>query len=120
MGANTYARLALGIPVRDSTAGFRVYRLAALRRMTTSDVASQGYCFQIDLTVRALEAGLRVVEVPIAFVEREEGTSKMSDAIVREAVVKVGVWGVRRRARQLRRLVGEQRAGRGRSRWHTL
>jgi dolichol-phosphate mannosyltransferase len=120
VGANTYARLALGIPVRDSTAGFRVYRLAALRRMSTRDVASQGYCFQIDLTVRALEEGLQVVEVPIAFVEREEGTSKMSDAIVREAMVNVGVWGVRRRARQLRRLVGEHRAGRGRSRWHTL
>ena len=120
VGANTYARLALGIPVRDSTAGFRVYRLAALRAMTTTAVASQGYCFQIDLTVRALEQGLRVVEVPIAFVERAEGTSKMSDAIVREAIVKVGVWGARRRARQVRRLVGEQHRARDRSRWHTL
>lgn len=120
VGANTYARLALGIPVRDATAGFRVYRLSALRQMDTSAVASQGYCFQIDLTVRALELGLRVVEVPIAFVEREEGTSKMSDDIVREAVVRVGVWGVRRRAGQLRRLFGEQRAARDRSRWQHL
>lgn len=120
VGANTYARLALGIPVRDSTAGFRVYRLAALRRMSTSAVASQGYCFQIDLTVRALEEGLHVVEVPIAFVEREEGTSKMNDAIVREAIVSVGIWGARRRARQVRRLVGEQRAAWDRSRWQTL
>lgn len=120
VGANTYARLALGIPVRDSTAGFRVYRLSALQRMSTDAVASQGYCFQIDLTVRALEQGLHVVEVPIAFVEREEGTSKMSDSIVREAMVKVGVWGVRRRTRQVRRLLGEQRAARDRSRWHTL
>lgn len=120
VGANTYARFALGIPVRDSTAGFRVYRLAALRAMSTGAVASQGYCFQIDLTVRALEQGLHVVEVPIAFVEREEGTSKMSDAIVREAMVKVGVWGARRRGRQVRRLLGEQRTAWDRSRWHTL
>lgn len=120
VGANTYARLALGIPVRDATAGFRAYRLSALRRMNTSAVASQGYCFQIDLTVRALEESLRVVEVPIAFVERAEGTSKMNDAIVREAVVRVGVWGARRRARQLAGLVREQRAARDRSRWHEL
>ena len=74
VGANAYTRYALGIPVRDATAGFRVYRLSALRAMDTAAVASQGYCFQIDLTVRALEQGLRVLEVPLAFVEREEGT----------------------------------------------
>jgi dolichol-phosphate mannosyltransferase len=120
VGANIYARYALGIPVRDATAGYRVYRLAALRSMDTEAVASQGYCFQIDLTVRAIERGLRVVEVPIAFVEREEGTSKMNDAIVREAVVSVGVWGARRRAAQLRSLLGEQRGRRSRSRWRDL
>lgn len=116
VAANTYARYALGIPVHDSTAGFRVYRLEALRRLVDSAVASQGYCFQIDLTVRALERGLRVVEVPIAFVEREEGSSKMSDGIVREAIVRVGVWGVRRRAAQVREHLG---AGR-RSGWQHL
>lgn len=120
VGANSYARLALGIPVHDATAGFRVYRLAGLASMNTDTVASQGYCFQIDLTVRALEAGLEVVEVPIAFVEREEGTSKMSDDIVREAMVRVGVWGVRRRARQIRSLVREQGARRSRSGWRHL
>lgn len=120
VGANIYARHALGIPVRDATAGYRVYRLSALRAMDTSAVASQGYCFQIDLTVRAVERGLRVVEVPIAFVEREEGTSKMNDAIVREAVVRVGVWGARRRAAQLRAALGEQRDRRSRSRWRDL
>lgn len=120
MGANTYARLALGIPVRDATAGFRVYRLSGLREMNTNAVASQGYCFQIDLTVRALERGLTVVEVPIAFVEREEGASKMSDDIVREAVVRVGVWGLRRRGEQVRSAVREQRARRSRSRWRHL
>ncbi len=117
VGANTYARLALGIPVHDATAGFRVYRLAALATMDTEAVASQGYCFQVDLTLRALDRGLTVVEVPVAFVEREVGTSKMGGAIVREAAVRVGVWGVQRRARQLRERLG--RGGRS-SRWHHL
>lgn len=120
VGANIYARHALGIPVRDSTAGYRVYRLAALPRMDTGAVASQGYCFQIDLTLRALDRGLRVVEVPIAFVEREEGVSKMSDAIVREAMVRVATWGLQRRSGQLRRAVGEQRGRLARSRWQHL
>lgn len=120
VGANIYTRYALGIPVRDATAGFRVYRLSALQLMGTDDVASQGYCFQIDLTVRALDQGLRVVEVPIAFVEREEGVSKMNDAIVREAVVRVGVWGAQRRTAQLRSAVGEQRERWARSRWRDL
>lgn len=117
VGANTYARLALGIHVRDSTAGFRVYRMKALELMDTAQVASQGYCFQVDLTLRALDRGLRVVEVPVAFIEREVGTSKMDDSIVREAAVRVGVWGAQRRARQLR----ERLRGGGRStRWHHL
>lgn len=101
-GANTYTRHALGIPVRDSTAGFRVYRVCALEAMDTEAVASQGYCFQVDLTLRALDRGLRVVEVPIAFVERELGTSKMSRQIVLEAAASVGRWAVQRRGAQLR------------------
>jgi dolichol-phosphate mannosyltransferase len=117
VGANTYARYALGIPVRDATAGFRVYRLAALRGMDTHEVASQGYCFQVDLTLRALDRGLTVVEVPVAFVEREVGSSKMSDAIVREAAVRVGVWGARRRARQARERLAALRRS---TRWHHL
>ncbi len=117
VGANTYARLALGIDVRDATAGFRVYRLSALRAMDTHDVASQGYCFQVDLTLRAVDRGLTVVEVPVAFVEREVGTSKMDDSIVREAAVRVGVWGVQRRARQLRERLGRLRRSTG---WHHL
>ena len=117
VGANTYARYALGIPVRDSTAGFRVYRLSALRAMDTHEVASQGYCFQVDLTLRALDRELTVVEVPIAFVEREAGVSKMSDSIVREAAVKVGVWGVQRRARALRERLGSSGRSSG---WHHL
>ena len=126
VGANTYVRLLLGIPVHDATAGFRVYRADALRAMDTAAVASQGYCFQVDLTLRALDEGLRVVEVPVTFVEREVGTSKMDDAIVREAALRVGVWGARRRWRQVRTFLrggrpGERRDGPMRSpRWHHL
>lgn len=116
VGANTYTRLALGLSVHDATAGFRVYRLPQLTELVAGTVASQGYCFQVDLTRRAVDAGLRVVEVPIAFVERVEGTSKMTGSIVREAVVRVGVWALERRTRQL----GEHLAARGRSRWHHL
>jgi len=116
VGANTYTRLALGLPVHDATAGFRVYRLPQLTRLVSGPVASQGYCFQVDLTLRAVEQGLRVVEVPIAFVERVEGTSKMTGDIVREAMVRVGVWAVMRRSRQVR----EHLTRRSRSRWHHL
>ena len=100
-GANVYARGALGIPVRDATAGYRVYRTDALETMGLDGVASQGYCFQVDLTLRALDRGLRVVEVPIDFVEREIGTSKMDGSIVREALTRVTVWGLTRRGAQV-------------------
>lgn len=96
-GGNLYARLALGIDVRDSTGGYRVFSAAALRRIDLFDVASQGYCFQVDLLWRALERGLRVVEVPITFVERVHGESKMSGAIVTESLTLVTWWGLRRR-----------------------
>ena len=102
-GANTYVRAMLGIPVRDSTAGFRAYRASALRDLDLEGVASQGYCFQIDMAWRVLQAGGRVVEVPITFVEREHGMSKMSGAIIREALVKVTLWGMKERATQVRR-----------------
>ncbi len=101
-GANTYARLALGFSVRDSTAGFRAFRRATLEGIDLGSVRSQGYCFQIDLTRRAVAAGFRVVEVPITFVERELGQSKMTGDIVREAFVSVAGWGMQHRSRQLR------------------
>ncbi len=101
VGANTYVRLALGISVHDATAGFRVYRADLLRGLGLADVESQGYCFQVDMAWRALRAGASVVEVPITFVEREAGQSKMSGAIIREALVKVTVWGAAHRLRQL-------------------
>lgn len=97
---NAYARLALGIPIRDATGGFRAYRAEVLRTVDLAAVRSQGYCFQVDLVLRSIEAGFRVVEVPITFVEREHGASKMSQAIVAEALWRVTVWGVQRRLRR--------------------
>ncbi|GGO24860.1 dolichol-phosphate mannosyltransferase [Microbispora rosea subsp. aerata] len=93
-GANTYVRLALGIPVADATAGFRAYRAATLEKIGLDDVESQGYCFQVDLTLRTVRKGLHVVEKPITFVERTVGTSKMSRKIILEAFWRVAVWGV--------------------------
>jgi dolichol-phosphate mannosyltransferase len=92
--ANIYVRLMLGIKVRDATGGYRAYRASTLRQFALDQVVSQGYCFQVDLTLRTLAAGLKVTEVPITFVEREHGASKMSNAIVREAFVRVAQWGV--------------------------
>jgi dolichol-phosphate mannosyltransferase len=98
-GGNTYARMMLGIGLKDATGGYRAYRASALRAIALDEVGSQGYCFQIDLATRVLQAGLRVVEVPITFVERVHGTSKMSRAIVLEALWRVTVWGVTGRGR---------------------
>ncbi len=93
---NTYARIALGIPLRDATGGFRAYRSATLERVTLEQVDSQGYCFQVDLASRVLRAGMRVTEVPITFIERTRGASKMRPSIVAEALWRVTVWGLRR------------------------
>ncbi|GAA2750598.1 dolichol-phosphate mannosyltransferase [Amnibacterium kyonggiense] len=95
-GGNTYARVALALPVHDVTAGFRLYRAEALRVMDLGSVRSKGYCFQIDLTVRLLAAGGRITELPIEFRERRYGTSKMSRAVVVEAMALVTVWGIAR------------------------
>ena len=92
-GGSLYTRLALGIPTRDATGGYRAYRASALRALDLGTVESNGYCFQIDLLWRALQRGLIVREVPITFVEREAGTSKMSGRIVREALLNVARWG---------------------------
>ena len=101
-GGNRFTQVMVGLGVRDSTAGYRAYRKSALERMDLSTVASQGYCFQVDLTRRAAEAGLRIVEVPITFVEREVGDSKMNGAIVGEALWRVTQWGIAGRFRQLK------------------
>jgi dolichol-phosphate mannosyltransferase len=100
--ANTYARLWLRIPVRDSTAGYRAFRVSALRRIDLAHVESRGYCFQIDMTLRVLDAGLSVGEVPIRFTDRVAGRSKMSGSIVLEAMLRVTGWGILRLFRRHR------------------
>ena len=92
--ANIYVRLMLGIGVRDATGGYRAYRAQTLREIRLGEVDSQGYCFQIDLTLRTIEAGRKVVEVPITFTERARGASKMSRSIVLEALWRVAKWGL--------------------------
>lgn len=93
-GANVYTRIMLGIGVHDATAGYRAYRAATLRAIGLDEVVSQGYCFQIDLTLRTAQEGFRIREVPITFTERARGASKMSKSIVIEALWRVAQWGV--------------------------
>ena len=101
-GGNAYTRLMLGLPLADATGGYRAYRRPVLDALLTGDIASQGYCFQVDLAWQAVRRGFRVVEVPITFVERVHGSSKMSGSIVREALVKVTGWGIASRTERLR------------------
>lgn len=114
LGGNVYTRVLLGMPIGDATGGFRAYRASALRAMDLQDVASQGYCFQVDLVWRALRRGLSVVEVPITFVERAIGESKMSEGIVRESLRNITVWGARYRLEQVRSLIHRE------PKWHQL
>jgi dolichol-phosphate mannosyltransferase len=96
-GGNLYARLMLGIPVHDSTAGFRAFRAGALRSLPYRQARASGYGFQVEMAMRAHDAGLRIVEIPVVFRDRTVGTSKMNGAIVREAMWLVTKWGVSRR-----------------------
>jgi len=96
-GGSTYSRLMLRVPIRDVTGGYRAFRKQTLLGLGMSEVASQGYCFQVDLAWRAVRAGFRVKEVPITFVEREFGASKMSGNIVGEALRLVTTWGIQSR-----------------------
>ncbi len=107
-GGNFYTRAALGIPLRDATGGYRAFRAETLRRLDLQEVVSQGYCFQVDLAWRALQRGMRVVEVPILFVERTAGSSKMSQRIVVEALWRVTVWGFAERVTRARSRVRRQ------------
>ena len=95
-GGNRYAELMLGLGVHDATAGFRVYKAEALRAMEYTSVGADGYGFQIEMTLRAKLSGQTITEVPIAFVDREQGESKMSGAIVQEALILVSRWGIDR------------------------
>ena len=107
-GGNLYVRLLLGIPVRDATAGFRLFRRQTLEKIDLDTVRSTGYVFQTDLATRTLRSGLTVREVPIEFVERARGDSKMSGAIAVESLRRITAWGLRERRAQVRRVLGRQ------------
>ena len=107
-GANRYSKLALGTNVNDMTAGFRIYRAALLRKMDLNGIRSQGYSFQIEMTREALRVGASVQEVPITFIERTIGKSKMSSEIVVEAMVKVTQWGIARMIQRSREVLKPQ------------
>ena len=102
MATSTYASL-LGIEVRDATAGFRLFRRQTLEKIDLAKVKSTGYVFQTDMVSRTLNAGLVVREVPIEFVERVRGDSKMSGAVATESLKRITVWGLRERRDQIRR-----------------
>ncbi|MFI1518583.1 polyprenol monophosphomannose synthase [Kitasatospora cineracea] len=102
-GGSTYSRLMLNVPIRDVTGGYRAFRKETLLGLGMDRVASQGYCFQVDLAWRAVRAGFKVAEVPITFVEREHGASKMNRNIVVEALWRVTAWGVGSRVAGLTR-----------------
>jgi dolichol-phosphate mannosyltransferase len=119
VGGNLYARTLLGIPVRDVTAGFRLFRAETLRAIDLEGVASVGYCFQADLTLRTVQAGLTVREVPIEFVERVRGKSKMTPAVAAESLRLITRWGLEQRRTALvdrlhgrRSAIGAERVGR--------
>ena len=100
-GGNLYVRLLLGIDVRDATAGFRLYRREALEKIELDTVRSTGYVFQTDLAARVVRAGMVVREVPIEFVERVRGDSKMGPAVAAESLRRITAWGLGERGRQL-------------------
>jgi len=119
VGGNLYARLLLGMPLRDITAGYRLFRRSTLETIDLGSVQSAGYIFQTDLAFRTLRAGLRVVEVPIQFVERVRGQSKMSRDVAFESLWRITSWGLVERGRQLRDVLWKARhraASRGVSR----
>jgi dolichol-phosphate mannosyltransferase len=102
-GGNLYVRLLLGIEVRDATAGYRLFRRQTLEKIDLAKVKSTGYVFQTDMVSRTLNAGLVVREVPIEFVERVRGDSKMSGAVATESLKRITAWGLRERRDQVRR-----------------
>jgi dolichol-phosphate mannosyltransferase len=100
-GGNLYVRMLLGVRVRDATAGFRLFRRSALEAIDLATVESTGYVFQTDMVSRCLRLGLRVREVPIEFIERVRGDSKMSGQVAVESLRRVTTWGLRERREQL-------------------
>lgn len=108
-GGNWYTRKALRMPLMDATGGYRAFRASTLRALDLDGVGSAGYIFQVDLAHRTLARGLRVREVPIEFVEREVGDSKMNRKIVSEALWRVTIWGARERVAGVKRAVTDRR-----------
>ncbi len=102
-GGNAYVRLWTGLPVRDCTAGFRLYHREVIQAIDMALVHSEGYAFQIEMGLRTWRLGFDILEVPITFTERQEGVSKMSKAIVAEALWRVPMWARHRGVRQRRR-----------------
>jgi len=100
-GGNLYVRMLLGVKVRDATAGYRLFRRSALETIDLDSVESTGYVFQTDMVTRCLRLGLRVREVPIEFIERVRGDSKMSGQVAAESLRRVTTWGLRERRDQL-------------------
>ena len=94
--ANLYVRAMLGMGVKDSTAGFRIYSSSILKKLNLEAIKSEGYSFQIEMTRAVHKLGGKIIEVPITFRERENGVSKMSNKIVREAMFLVTTWGLKR------------------------
>ncbi|OFS76047.1 polyprenol monophosphomannose synthase [Trueperella sp. HMSC08B05] len=101
---NLYIKMWLNLPAKDATAGFRVYRADALKRLDFAAVESRGYFFQVDMTLKMADVGARIAEVPISFVERKAGTSKMSGNIIQEAFLRATKLGMERRGAQLKAL----------------
>ena len=120
VGGNVYVKVMLGMSVNDATGGYRVYRSSALKAMDLHLVESQGYGFQVDMTWRAVRSGLTVVEVPIEFVERVIGESKMSGHIVQEAMLNVTKWAVTHRVDAFRVRARSARTRRQEAAWHRL
>ncbi len=101
-GGNRYARMMLGLPIRDATAGFRAFAAEGLRSLPYREAEASGYGFQVEMAWWAHRAGLTIVEVPVTFRDRTHGTSKMSGRIVAEAMWLVTTWGLGRIARSVR------------------
>ncbi|MGZ4483342.1 MAG: polyprenol monophosphomannose synthase [Nocardioidaceae bacterium] len=113
VGGNIYARVLLGLPIRDVTGGYRLFRRATLEKIDLPSVESVGYCFQTDLAWRTLREGLTVTEVPIEFVERVRGKSKMDGSVASESLRRITVWGLHERCRQAHDVLSKVRRGRG-------
>jgi dolichol-phosphate mannosyltransferase len=109
-GGNLYVRMLLGSKVRDATAGYRLFRRTTLERIDLESVQSAGYVFQTDLAWRTQKAGLRVAEVPIEFIERVRGDSKMSGGVASESLKRITRWGLHERRSQIREAIQGRRS----------